>query len=104
MVDRVYLELEKKGLIRREAKRGVFVAEAKPVRAPLLGLVSPSVQLKHPYYLQIQNGIEEAAHEQGAEIMLISEATRFPEWGKTDGIIFTNPRQWKETPCRMCPV
>ena len=85
-VERVYTKLEKEGYIRREAKRGVFVAEPRADVRPLLRVVTQSQFLHNEYYVRILKGIQAEAHSRGAEIILCQEESPF-DWNRTDGVI-----------------
>ena len=87
-LERVYGVLEKRGLIRREAKRGVFIAEPKAAARLVLAVVT-NPELRHnKYYVHIVSGIQKEAHRLGAEITLCHEGSPI-DWKRADGIILT---------------
>ena len=79
-MERVYAALEKKGLIRREAKRGIFVAEREPSRqSGVIGVVWNYDDNRYSYYAQILRGIQNAAHRNGLQVLLIPDVAAVNE-------------------------
>ena len=85
-LERVYMVLEKKGLIRREAKRGIFVAEPRAVASPLLKVITGTFGARHEYHVRMLQGIQAEAHRHNAELLLCNEDSRL-DWDRVDGVI-----------------
>lgn len=85
-MERVYAVLDKKGLIRREAKRGIFVAEPKPKARPVIEVVTRFNLQFHEYYAHMLEGVQEEAYSRGAEIVLCRDDD-FLEWDRVDAIV-----------------
>lgn len=87
-VDRMYALLEDEGLVVREARRGVFVAEFKKRTATgVIGVLGiKSEKRGDPYYSTILSGIQDAAFRAGLEILLLRHDSAI-HWEKVDGVL-----------------
>ena len=85
-MERVYAALEKKGLIRREAKRGIFVAEPKPPEQSTIGVIWNYDDSRDFYYAQILRGIQGAARKNGLRLQLLPDTASL-RGAQLDGLI-----------------
>lgn len=91
-VERVYADLERDDLIRREPNRGTFVAE-KPRRrgTGLIGFVGSSFAARRePYFAAIVEGIEEVIWREERRILLL-DANSPQGWDQVDGVLICRP-------------
>lgn len=87
--ERAYALLERDGLIVRNRRRGVFVADwQRAKRQAVLGISIPAKAHKHVYYERIVRGIQSVGHEEAAEILFFHENS-VVRWEKVDGVILT---------------
>jgi DNA-binding LacI/PurR family transcriptional regulator len=86
-MERVYATLEKKGLIRREAKRGVFVLDraATPCNAAI-AVVWDYDDSRDYYYGQMLRGIQNAARVHGLRLVLLPDESAVGDCA-VDGLI-----------------
>jgi LacI family transcriptional regulator len=96
LVERMHSLLAEEGLVVREPGRGVFVAY--PVECPktaVIGCLSygithmGEVKSHRPYWLHLLEGISEAAHEAGFQVMMLRDSVEHQGWEKIDGLITT---------------
>lgn len=86
-VERVYALLGQQGLISRQRGRGIFVADTTTRSTTgVIGLAMDSSLRKHPYYVQLLGGIQEAAHQDGFEILFLHGNSAI-KWEKMDGVL-----------------
>lgn len=100
-VDRILQMLEKKGLVRREASRGVFVTARTPHETKgVIGVLTQAAYREHSYYMKLLKGAQDKAHELGVELLLIMENSVVSR-DKVDGVI---AMVTMEHPARQIPV
>jgi len=90
-LERMHTVLERQGLIVREHRRGVFVADpqkpAPPVTLGRIGFVNCIDLQHHPYYLHLLAGIRQEARRAEVEILLLHPESKI-QWEKVDGVIY----------------
>ena len=122
-VNRALIDLEQKGLIVRERRRGVFVADAIPavakassaakgstpfaMRGALIGLAGFGFRFsgRSSYWAALLEGVQEAATQRGSQLLLLDfESTT--GWEKADGLLIcdwahqlTVPHVSSQIPC-----
>jgi DNA-binding LacI/PurR family transcriptional regulator len=92
---RVYQILEREGLVTREHRRGVFVAE-QPVQEHAVDTICVICEGfgecdQHPYYAQLIAQIYRLAEQDGMRTMLCSGST-LPRWDHIGGVLLLVPR------------
>lgn len=94
LVERMHSLLAEEGLIVREPGRGVFVAHpVERLKTGVIGCLSYGIahmaeeRSHRPYWLHLLEGISEAAHEAGFQLMLLRDSTQREGWEKIDGLI-----------------
>ena len=87
-VDRMYALLEQDGLVVREPRRGVFVAQR--VRQQTIGVIAPSGvepgRQSDPFYMKVLGGIQQAAFAAEHEVLLLHHDAAI-RWEKIDGLL-----------------
>ncbi len=87
-VSRALLQLEQDGLLTRRPGSGIYVA--MPRQKPLAGVIGFqgfSFQESYlPYWIDLMRGIQNAAHEAGFEVLLLSDQVR-TRWDSVDGVL-----------------
>lgn len=87
-VDKMYAQLEKEGLVVREARRGCFVAQPRPkTKTGVLGLLGVQPNRRtDAYFAQILGGAQQAAFAASCEILLLNSEVPVP-WQKIDALL-----------------
>jgi hypothetical protein len=92
-VDRAYALLEQEGLIVRQARRGVFVAERSAPRHPRIGVAglgSVLIERPLPYWLELMAGARAAAAKGEAHLELLADGPGVPPWSGLDGLLISD--------------
>jgi LacI family transcriptional regulator len=106
--ERVYQTLESEGLVVREHRRGVFVAErrAREHVADTICLVCGGFSEfeRHPYYAQLIATAHRLAERDGMRILLCSDKT-LPDLDRVAGLLLIAPynKSWIESYTRALP-
>jgi DNA-binding LacI/PurR family transcriptional regulator len=93
-LERVYGLLEQEGLIERQPRRGVFVAERRKKRTGNIGLFLHSYWLhssNNNYFQMLLSGIREGCKENGLNAILVEDEKSFDQT-QLDGIVFYGDR------------
>jgi DNA-binding LacI/PurR family transcriptional regulator len=85
-LERAHSLLEQEGLILRRNGIGTFVAD--PARRATTGVIAMAQNFpsRHPYYLRLLQGVQEAAHDRQFEVLLLHPESRV-SWEKIDGLL-----------------
>lgn len=95
-VERVYALLAQEGLIVREHRRGVFVAnrESNKVKNGTIGFLFHGVpDLRWPYWRDLMEGIQQEAKLNNMQILLINDVASV-KWEQLDGVVIGET--WQE--------
>lgn len=91
-LERMHRVLEMEGLVVREHRRGIFIALPQRARTGIIGFAGAAEKsfngFRSPYWSPLVEGIQEAAHAAGLEILLL-HADSEPRWDKMDGLLVT---------------
>lgn len=103
-MERVYAVLEREGLIRREPRRGVFVAEtSRRELTGLIGFVGNAFNKNQlPYMTHFVAGIEHVMSREEKRILLLDSESR-AGWDQVDGVIACRPQDPKSA-LRLMPT
>lgn len=102
-VERTLRALENKGLIRREACRGIFVtARGSGAAKGVIGLLSQTAYRLDPYYVSLLHGAQDKAQSLGLGVMLLSENSVLHR-DKVDGLLLmgAHDQSLKQIPVGM---
>lgn len=109
-VERIYSLLEQEGLVERQPRRGLFVAERKRVLTGNIGLVgSPLLQNQQDsFYIHINQGVQSAASQHGRRLLLTTNyEVDHKLFAMVDGLLLsghsveTNQRILQEAPAHL---
>lgn len=83
--------LAREGLVVREERRGIFVADKavrKKTRTGILGCYGLDAATRHfSYYLRLFSGVQSAARRHGYELLILDGNMSSVSWEKIDGFI-----------------
>jgi DNA-binding LacI/PurR family transcriptional regulator len=92
-VERVYADLERDSLIRREPGRGTFVAETRQRQSTgMIGFVGSSFSRKDPYTTHIVEGIEDVIRREERRVLLLDHHSS-GGWDQVDGVLVCRPNE-----------
>jgi LacI family transcriptional regulator len=84
---RVYELLEKENLIERRGGSGVYVAEPRPEKSHVIGLLARDVtDWNHPYYQRMSNGFFQCAEKHQYEMLLLNPKSSIA-WERMDAVV-----------------
>ena len=88
--DRIYGQLERDGLVRRENGRGIFVREQRRARTGIIGFSGASTLTpsghRSSYFGPLLEGVQHAAERAHYEVLLLNANSQL-SWEKLDGVL-----------------